>query len=60
MSQSIQQAVMKRLKFSKRTRRDMYHVLVPVVIASAMAPQALTGSAVFLMTWVLIRMFSNA
>ena len=40
-------------------RRDLYHVLVPVVVATVMAPTSLSGSAVFLLAWVAVRAASN-
>ncbi|MDO6758529.1 MULTISPECIES: hypothetical protein [Phaeobacter] len=38
-----------------RIRQDLYHASVPMVLAVAMAPSSLAGSAIFLLVWVLIR-----
>jgi len=48
------------MKFFKLNRRDLYHVSVPVLIATAMAPQTLAGSAVFLLAWLVLRMVPSA
>ena len=48
------------MSFLKLNRRDLYHVSVPFLIASAMAPQTLAGSAVFLLAWVVVRLVPNA
>lgn len=50
---------MKIFKLSNRNRLDLYHVCVPLVMATVMAPQALSGSAVFLLAWVALRNVSN-
>lgn len=39
---------------------DMYHVAVPVILASAMAFQTLAGSALFLLVWAVVRTWSHA
>ena len=51
---------MKFFELNTRSRRDLYHVSVPFLIATAMAPQTLAGSAVFLLAWMVARMVSNA
>ncbi len=40
---------------SPRNRRDLWHVSVPFTLAILMAPGSLSGAALFLMAWYLIR-----
>ena len=40
-------------------RRDLYHVMVPVILATVMAPSSLAGSAVFLLAWGVVRAASH-
>lgn len=47
--------ILKAPQLSARNRRDLWHVFVPFVLAVVMAPGSLSGAALFLMAWYLLR-----
>lgn len=51
---------MKAIFQNPRIRRDLYHVIVPVTLATVMAAGSISGSAVFLIAWGVVRMVPNA